>query len=90
MTDLVAVRSSNILAIGYDREPQTLTVQFANGRLYEFLNVPDTVHFALMNATSIGKAFFAEIRGRYETREVTVTLTDADVDAILQQKPTGD
>jgi hypothetical protein len=56
------VVSSNIAAIGYDADTETLEVEFVSGALYRYQGVPADAYQALMNAKSIGSHFSARIR----------------------------
>lgn len=60
--ELVAVDSSNIAAVGYDKASETLTIQFHTGALYQYEAVPENVYTGLLNAESVGKYFHANIR----------------------------
>lgn len=64
------VSSSNIASIGYDQAAQILEVEFLNGSVYQYLNVPSPVHQALMNASSHGTYLNAEIKPRYQFRKL--------------------
>lgn len=69
---MVPVSSSNLAAVEYDSESYTLKVQFNNGRIYEFYNVPKEVHTGLMNAPSKGTYFYEKIQnGGYFYNEIT-------------------
>ena len=59
------VSSSDIHAIGYDAETQTLEVEFIKGAVYQYTGVPANEHEAIMNADSKGRYFNANIKGRY-------------------------
>lgn len=59
--NLTPVESSQIKAIGH--EGTTLTVEFKNGSVYEYANVPPTLHQHLMGAESVGKFFSQYIKG---------------------------
>ena len=59
------VSSSNISAIGYDSDSETLEVEFTNGSVYSYSNVPPGEYEAFMNADSQGKYLHANIKGRY-------------------------
>jgi hypothetical protein len=48
------VSSSNIASIGYDASSQVLEVQFRSGSIYQYSDVPASVHQALMMASSHG------------------------------------
>lgn len=48
------VSSSNIAAVGYDRETQTVYVQFLNGTSYAYKGVPEHEFENLRTAPSVG------------------------------------
>lgn len=60
-----SVISSNIRAIGYDSDNQTLEVEFNYGAVYQYSGVPQEEHEGMMNAESKGKYLNAQIKGRY-------------------------
>ncbi len=62
---LQPVNSSNLSSVGYDADSQTLTIEFRKSGTYEFYDVPDSVHQALMSAGSHGEYFAHNIRGKY-------------------------
>ncbi len=66
----VSVVSSNIAAIGYNQETRTLEVEFRDGAVYEYYDVPPNEHAALMNAASHGKYLHTCIRDRYRYRRI--------------------
>lgn len=57
------VQSSNIASIGYDSG--TLDIEFKDGAIYQYSDVPAAVHKALMQAPSIGSYFAKNIKGSY-------------------------
>ena len=61
---VISVSSSVIRAIGYDGNG-TLTIEFRNGRVYEYHDVPYEVYDVLMSARSVGAFYNRYIRGRY-------------------------
>jgi hypothetical protein len=61
---MVPVISSNLSSVGYDPVSQTLRIQFHSG-LYDYFNVPASVHFNLMNAPSKGEYHAAYIKNVY-------------------------
>lgn len=64
--DRQAVSSSNLASIGYDPNSETLEVEFAKtGKVYEYYNVPQFIYERLMEASSHGVFFNAEIRNVY-------------------------
>jgi hypothetical protein len=62
---LIPVDSSNLRAVGYHTESQTLEIEFQNGHLYRYRSVPPFVHRALMASTSKGAYFSDVIRDKY-------------------------
>lgn len=65
---MIPVNSSNLRAVGY--EDGRLYVEFHSGSLYYYDNVPEAVYHALMNASSHGKYFSANIRDVYRYHRV--------------------
>ena len=51
------VRSSNLKSVGYDPEAKTLEIEFLNGGLYKYFNVPENIYNELMAASSHGSYF---------------------------------
>lgn len=64
------VKSSNILAVGYDPAARELHVQFKSGR-YAFADVPPEAAQKLETANSVGGHFHTEIKGRFEARKIS-------------------
>lgn len=60
--NLIPVSSSNLKAVGYELAANTLQIAFLNGGLYEYYNVPASVHASLMAASSKGTYFDAHIK----------------------------
>ena len=57
------VVSSNIASIGYDKTTATLEVEFSNSSVYHYFDVPESVHYELMSAPSVGSFLAANIKG---------------------------
>jgi len=64
------VISSNLKSVGYDPKTRVLEIEFLNGAVYQYDNVPLEVYKGLMKASSHGKYFHAHIRDRYPYRRV--------------------
>ena len=56
---------SNIASIGYDPSRDTLEVEFLNGSIYQYFNVPKNMYKQLMAASSKGQFFNLCIRNAY-------------------------
>lgn len=64
------VSSSNVASVGYDLSTLTLEVEFNDGSVYQYFDVPDTVYQELMRAGSIGKFLHANIKNNYRYTRV--------------------
>lgn len=58
------VISSTIAEVGYDMSSLVLEVQFTNGQVYRYDNVPPLIHQALMEAQSVGSYFAQTIKAQ--------------------------
>jgi hypothetical protein len=61
----IPVASSNLSSIGYDSASQTLEIEFKDGNIYQYFDVPNSQHLQLMDSGSIGTFFSANIRNSY-------------------------
>lgn len=66
----IPVTSDSIAAIGYETKTQTLEVEFVSGSLYQYFDVPQRVHEALMQADSKGSFLNGNIKGVYRYARV--------------------
>lgn len=56
------VSSSNIASIGYDASDMVLEVEFLNGAIYQYYDVPQSVYDGLMSASSHGSYLDAYVK----------------------------
>jgi hypothetical protein len=68
--EMIPVDSRNIAAVGYDNEIGTLTIQFNNGRTYEYYSVPEYEFDNLMSAGSKGTYAHQNIYKAYSQSEI--------------------
>ena len=59
------VSSSNVASVGYDASSLTLEVEFKDGSVYQYFDVPEAVYQEMMRASSVGKFMHANIRNQY-------------------------
>ncbi|WP_339812118.1 KTSC domain-containing protein [Zunongwangia profunda] len=64
------VTSSNIASIGYDEASATLEIEFLNGSIYQYFDVPQREYEGLMSASSHGSYLAHNIKGRYRYSKV--------------------
>ncbi len=67
----IEVKSSNIAAIAYIKEAKQLMVQFNNGNVYAYSDVPEEVFDGFLDASSKGRYFAEHIKGKYEYEKVS-------------------
>ncbi len=59
------VSSSNVASVGYDASSLTLEVEFKDGSVYQYFDVPEAVYQEIIRASSVGKFMHANIRNQY-------------------------
>ncbi len=64
------VDSSSVRSVGYDGESHTLEVEFRNGGVYDYLDVPEAEARRLRRADSLGRYLNTRIKPRYRVRKV--------------------
>lgn len=66
--NMIPVDSSNLSSVGY--EDNTLYVSFNHGGTYSYSGVPQSVYQNLLNASSKGKYFAANIKNSYPFKKL--------------------
>lgn len=64
------ITSTNISSIGYDATNETLEVEFHNGGIYQYFQVPEAVYLELMSASSKGSYLHHQIKSRYQYKKI--------------------
>lgn len=59
------VDSSAVKSVGYDDSRQALELEYVDGDVYQYFDVPETLYRALLDAPSIGQFVNTEIKGRF-------------------------
>jgi hypothetical protein len=65
-----SIVSSNLKSVGYDATSKTLEVEFANGHVWQYHNVPAETHAALHKADSAGSFFASSIRSAFKASKI--------------------
>jgi hypothetical protein len=65
-----AVQSRALLSVGYDVAARTLELEFSSGSVYQYFEVPEFTHRALMHAKSKGHFFQTAIDRKFRCEEV--------------------
>jgi hypothetical protein len=66
----VPVESKAFVAVGYSKRLRALELEFRNGAIYRYLDVPRSVHKGLMRAPSKARFYHQQIRGKYRVLHV--------------------
>lgn len=61
----INILSSIISSVGYDKERMILEIEFSDGSIYHYFNVPENIFQEFIKSTSYGKYFFSNIKGAY-------------------------
>jgi hypothetical protein len=78
------LRSRALVSAGYDPETQLLELEFHNGRVYRYRDVPPGVYEFLLRTPSKGGFVNRMIDGRYAYEEVAEAVAEPDVAALLE------
>jgi hypothetical protein len=68
---MVPVTSSQVKAAGHDPITRTLAVEFKNGGLYHYSDVPAELFTKLRLAESVGAFLSANIKGKFKYTKVS-------------------
>ena len=64
------VESQSVASVGYDSERFELEVEFRNGRIYRYEQVPVAAYRLLLQAPSIGEYINKIVKPRFTARAV--------------------
>ena len=64
------VQSSRIAAVGYDRTREAMEVEFTDGAVFLYYNVPRETYIDLLTAASIGRFFNVHVRDVFDYERV--------------------
>ena len=64
------VQSSGLAKVGYSKHLHLLEIEFVNGAVYRYLNVPPDVYRNLLGAKSKARFYDQNIRGKYRSVHV--------------------
>ena len=61
------VQSTAIAAVGYSKRRHILEIEFVNGAIYRYFDMPRAVHRELMSSESKARFYDSNIRRRYRS-----------------------
>ena len=62
--------SSSLLSVGYDIGTRVLEIEFWQGEVYRYFDVPHATYRGLMDASSPGQYFNEHIRHEFDSQRV--------------------
>lgn len=68
--DMKNLTSSQIKSVGYDIDLGDMYVEFHNGKVYKYVDVPEWTYNAFLRAESPGRFFHAEIKNHFDYENV--------------------
>jgi hypothetical protein len=70
------VNSTAIAKVGYSKRRHVLEIEFANGAIYRYLDVPPSVYRDLISAESKARFYDFNIKGKYRSVHVQPRIKD--------------
>ena len=70
MEHYTAFDSSNVVRISYDVSTSTLEVEFHNGSVYQYYDIPEHLWDAFKQADSKGQFLHQNVKGQYRYSKV--------------------
>lgn len=64
------VDSSMITSFGFDPIVSTLEIEFKNGAVWQYFDVPESVYYEMRSAGSCGKFYHSSIKGQFAESQV--------------------
>ncbi|WP_277973046.1 KTSC domain-containing protein [Pantoea agglomerans] len=64
------VFSSNIRSVGYDENDSILEIEFNNGAIYQYFDVPQNIYSDLITSDSVGGFLAKNIKGHFRYSRV--------------------
>jgi KTSC domain-containing protein len=68
MPQMTRIRSTSVVAVGYDEGRHELTVRFVSGDTYVYAMVPPSVYRSLLESESVGRFVNGTIKPTYPVR----------------------
>ncbi len=65
-----AVESTALTTVGYSRKLHALEIEFHDGSIYRYLEIPRAIHTAMMAAESKATYYNQNVRGKYHCLRV--------------------
>lgn len=80
------VVSSQISSVGYDRDTKTMYVEFSNGTVYTYDEVPQNVFENMKNSNSAGRFFMTSIKGYFDYSKTDLEVEKGIINLNIHQR----
>ena len=67
---MIPIDSTAISGVGYDSGQHILRLQYVNGRIYDYFELPSKIYEQLLKADSAGEFVNLEVKPNYDCSEV--------------------
>ena len=67
---MISLSSSHLDSAGYDERLKLLQIQFVNGAMYEYYDVPKDIYIGLKTASSAYEYFQEHVKGVYRFSKI--------------------
>ncbi len=64
------MESTSVRSVGYSTSSRTLEIEYVNGSVYQYFDVPQPTYAGLLAAPSIGNFVNTQIKPYYEVADV--------------------
>ena len=64
------VQSAALVSVGYSKRLHAIEIEFTNGAVYRYADVPRSVYHDLMSAESKARFYHANIKGKFRSMRV--------------------
>jgi hypothetical protein len=64
------VKSRILRSMGYNDSTKILEIEFQNGLVYQFLEVPPKIYADLVRSAEIGKYFTDKVRTKFKSKQI--------------------
>ena len=64
------IESSMMMSVAYDKEQSVLEIEFRDGDVYEYRDVPELIFRGLLKAPSKGSFFHRQIESKYRFAQI--------------------
>jgi KTSC domain len=68
--DRESVKSTSVASVGYNELSGTLEIEYRNGSLYRYYDVPEQVYTDLMAASSLGRFINKKIKPYFTYKKI--------------------